>query len=488
MQGILKKVLCVDDDEDILQIAKITLEDLGNFEVFTCSSGKDALECAQQFHPDLILMDIMMPEMDGVSALKLLRNNHIAAPVIFLTAKVQQNEINEYISVGGAGVIKKPFDPMKLCDEIQAIWKEAKTSVPTKENKIDQLLNVYLEHLKEYEITLKEAIYAIKNSVLTDELKQKIQHIAHKLAGSGATYGFEALSKAARELDMALIEQNDKELFILLEALLKHCAQTFKQGKTPSPEQPTSASSTPCVLLVDDSSETVEQLQNILDGKIKLIIETDREQIISLIQKNFVDLMLLNIRAKLQPLRLVETLCAIPACASVPILMLLPLEESNQAINFIMAGAADYLILPLQPDMVAKKIVERLKHIRTTIMIVDDDITIRELLAHKFQILGCQVLLAANGEEALRIAHMKVPDLIILDYMMPGLDGGAVLQKMRKNLLLSEVPVIFLTAKQQEEDILEAFKIGAADYITKPFIPEEVVVRCFNLLELYKRK
>ena len=114
------RILYVEDEEDIRLVAEFALEDEG-FEVLFCASGDEALNQAVSFGPDLILLDVMMPGMDGPETLKGLREQPElkSTPVAFLTAKVQPNEIEEFMALGALEVIAKPFDPMALPDQIR---------------------------------------------------------------------------------------------------------------------------------------------------------------------------------------------------------------------------------------------------------------------------------------------------------------------------------------------------------------------------------
>ncbi|OOZ43264.1 response regulator [Solemya velum gill symbiont] len=114
------QVLYVEDDEDIRSIAEMALEDEG-FEMMICESGQEAISKAADARPDILLLDVMMPGMDGPTTLKNLRElPHLATtPVIFMTAKVQQTEVDEYLAMGALGVIAKPFDPMTLGETIR---------------------------------------------------------------------------------------------------------------------------------------------------------------------------------------------------------------------------------------------------------------------------------------------------------------------------------------------------------------------------------
>ncbi|MDP2238951.1 MAG: response regulator [Burkholderiales bacterium] len=115
------KILYVEDEPDIRTIARIALETVGKFQVKMCSSGKEALAEVEEFAPDCILLDVMMPGMDGPSVLKALRQIPACAhiPVIFMTAKVQSSEVAQYTAIGAIGVIPKPFDPMKLAQSVR---------------------------------------------------------------------------------------------------------------------------------------------------------------------------------------------------------------------------------------------------------------------------------------------------------------------------------------------------------------------------------
>jgi CheY-like chemotaxis protein len=119
----IEKVLLVDDDPRIRKIAQISLEGVGGWKVSQVASGFEAIEVALKEKPDVILLDVMMPEMDGPTTLAKIREiAEIASiPVIFFTAKVQKQELDSYLALGAAGIISKPFDPMKLPSEIRQI-------------------------------------------------------------------------------------------------------------------------------------------------------------------------------------------------------------------------------------------------------------------------------------------------------------------------------------------------------------------------------
>jgi len=120
----LQRILMVDDESDIRTVAELSLAIVGGFTVEMCGSGPEALEKAPVFGPDLILLDVMMPEMDGPTTLKRLRAIPalIHTPVVFMTAKVQPHEVAQLKASGALEVLAKPFDPMTLPDSLRRIW------------------------------------------------------------------------------------------------------------------------------------------------------------------------------------------------------------------------------------------------------------------------------------------------------------------------------------------------------------------------------
>jgi CheY-like chemotaxis protein len=115
------RILHVDDESDIRDIVDMSLGLNPDFRVRACSSGAEAIKTAAEWAPFLILLDVMMPGMDGPATLEQLRKNPQTSeiPVVFMTARAQAREIDQFIAMGAQGVISKPFDPMTLAEEVQ---------------------------------------------------------------------------------------------------------------------------------------------------------------------------------------------------------------------------------------------------------------------------------------------------------------------------------------------------------------------------------
>jgi CheY-like chemotaxis protein len=123
----IRKVLLVDDDEDIRTIGHICLSRVGGWETLLAASGEEGLRIAEAELPDVVLLDVMMPGMDGPTVLARLRANPVTAgiAVVFLTAKVQRGDLGHYVALGARGAIAKPFDPMRLPHEVRRIVARA---------------------------------------------------------------------------------------------------------------------------------------------------------------------------------------------------------------------------------------------------------------------------------------------------------------------------------------------------------------------------
>jgi len=128
MDGQLRRILCIDDNADILEIAKLALEVVGGFELEVSANGHAGLRRAQAWKPDLILLDVMMPGMDGLSTLRELQEDPRVRdiPVLFLTASVALDDQEEYWRLGVGGVIGKPFNPLTLAQEVESMWRAAR--------------------------------------------------------------------------------------------------------------------------------------------------------------------------------------------------------------------------------------------------------------------------------------------------------------------------------------------------------------------------
>jgi CheY-like chemotaxis protein len=215
------RVLHVDDEADIREVVEISLGLDPDLVTRSCASGGEALAVASDWAPNIILLDVMMPVMDGAATLACLRENPLTAgiPVVFMTARAQSRELDLFRSLGAVGVIPKPFDPMQLAASVRAHIEP-----------LDGLRGKFLVRADSDLIALARHWSALEDGVSVLASLAAIGSIAHGLAGASGIYGFNEIGDAAAALEEAIILERDgsgtvKEVGSALDRLLT-CTKT----------------------------------------------------------------------------------------------------------------------------------------------------------------------------------------------------------------------------------------------------------------------
>jgi len=208
----IRSVLYVDDDPDICEIVKTTLCMMADLRVDTAPSGERAIELALEVAPDLVLMDIMMPGLDGPSTLSRMRGyaalEHI--PVIFMTAKLLPAEVAHFLRLGAIGVIGKPFDPLTLCDELFSLWSKAgleraeasargESASLKIRDKVASLSDTFLTRTAGDVVRLEQIIARIRDGERS--LLPEVERLAHRIHGAGHMFGFPQVSASGAAIE-----------------------------------------------------------------------------------------------------------------------------------------------------------------------------------------------------------------------------------------------------------------------------------------------
>jgi CheY-like chemotaxis protein len=198
------RILHVDDEPDIREVVEISLGLDPDFVTRSCGSGQEALAVAADWPPDIILLDVMMPAMDGPATLARLRDDAQTAgiPVVFMTARAQTRELDHFRSLGAAGVIAKPFDPMTLAASVR-------TYINPAHDRIFDLRKVFLRRVNDDSAELVNYRSALSNGTTAPATLTGIGDIAHGLAGAGGIFGFPEIGDAASALEEAVIVELD---------------------------------------------------------------------------------------------------------------------------------------------------------------------------------------------------------------------------------------------------------------------------------------
>jgi two-component system OmpR family response regulator len=220
------RVLHVEDEPDIRAVVAISLGLDPDFVTRSCSSGQEALEISTDWPPDIILLDVMMPVMDGPATFSHLRNNAQTTriPVVFMTACVQAGELDRFRSLGAAGVIAKPFDPMTLAASVRAY-------IQGPEDRLGALRSVFLRRVQDDADALVKHRSGFKSGRAALATLIGIRDIAHGLAGAGGIFGFSEIGDAAAALEEAVVfELNGTSSVADVATALEHLFDRIEKG------------------------------------------------------------------------------------------------------------------------------------------------------------------------------------------------------------------------------------------------------------------
>jgi two-component system OmpR family response regulator len=198
-----QSILYIDDDADICSVVQATLRLVPGLDVQTAESGVRGIDLAYELRPDLVLMDVMMPGLDGPSTFKRMQESALLAriPVIFMTAKVLPAEIAQLLQLGAIGVIVKPFDPLKLYGELFSLWNKENATLrrssaggsPTEaQAQVDSLTASFLQRAWTDVINLAKMIE--RGRAGDRSVFPEIERICHSIHGAGAMFGFPKIS------------------------------------------------------------------------------------------------------------------------------------------------------------------------------------------------------------------------------------------------------------------------------------------------------
>jgi CheY-like chemotaxis protein len=215
------RILHIDDEADLREIIEVSLGLDPGFVIRSCESGAEGLAVAAAWNPDIILLDVMMPTMDGPATLAALRESPETSgiPVIFMTARAQARELDRFRSLGALGVIAKPFDPLTLAASVR-------NYLPPVADPLDELRADFLQRVRRDIAALSEDRAALKDKAKLPNTLDRIMRTAHGLSGAGGIYGFSEISDAAAALEDAAIAEiagtgSDKMLSGALDELVR---------------------------------------------------------------------------------------------------------------------------------------------------------------------------------------------------------------------------------------------------------------------------
>lgn len=346
-----------------------------------------------------------------------------------------------------------------------------------------------------------------QNNIALDNAEHYRNQI-HKLAGSARTFGFPELNGFAADVEHHLVgivegaklEEVLPELRPALAAFLAEARQiTQTHTPPPKPKDAPASEAAPItvrefdysIVVVDDDELVRDLVRNGLsqekcritqaENGVKLLQYLEKTKRFSLLSKP--DLIVLDVNMPdMNGFEVLEKLKSDPEFQTIPVIMLTRRDEDETVMKAFHSGAVDYITKPFKAPELAARIIGALKRGRKTVLVADDDELIADLLRHRFFLMGYTVLVARNGNEALARLHAEQPDIAILDVVMPGLDGFAVLRQAKSSPTSGHIPIVLLTERNEKEQVLLGLETGAHDYITKPFDIDELAARVSGIM------
>ena len=518
----LARILYVDDDPDVRQVAKLALEAVGGFTLECCSSGDEALRALPRFRPDLIVLDVMMPGMDGPTTLSKLRELPEASgvPAMFMTAKVQPEEIVELKQVGVLGIIPKPFDPMTLAQTVRELWSAgiAQSGMPgapalkvPSAGDTDALAQITDEFVRALPGKLEEiaVLWRSMNSEgVSAELLQTLHRKVHSLIGSASTFGVGPVAEAARALELELKRfaalahspsQGDlPQVAGLVDALVRSAEQPHA-STSPALARPPSigpvaggAEYAKAIYLFADHAEWADRLSEQL-GHYGYEVRSLRsaEELAVACAHQLPAAVMTHVGSQRRHMvsaqataRLRETLPAPP-----PVIFISDRDDLDARLQAAQAGGAAYFTLPIKVSSLVDRLDELTVRRETEpyrVMIVEDaeeQSAFYSTVLAQAGMLTCVVSDPRRLFEQLEEFH---PEFVLMDMYLPQCSGDDLARVIRQMDAFVSLPIVFLSVETDFDRQLSAMELGGDEFLTKPILPAQLVSVVASRVKRYR--
>ncbi len=489
-----ERILIVDDDPMSVKLVRALLTGDGHV-VRSAKSAEEALAMVKTFDPRLILIDIQLPGADGLELASQLRGDPTMhrTSIVALTAYAMKGDEQKARNAGCDGYITKPIDVRTLPSVVSKFLKgESSQAGLRSEGENEDLLaelrnNLLAEGMDQTPKLLAE----LEKGFNVD----KARRFFHRWAGIAGTLGYPKITRQALKLE-ELLAYPVTETKETLRAGMQELMACFSNGAfTKEPDRVWPPEIVACLSgkrlgLIGfsraDTQRMTRALQQTQASTRAFTKALPGAGILSIFDMLVVKLSAAGPNPWTDPEQLGNN--------SKPLLLVGPCEALLEA--SALKQQPDFLTAPWDAEEVVLRAFRLLSKSRVrhtaagrrsgvsmpVVVIADDDVGMTRLVSatlQKFQI-DCRV--ACDGAQALQMVKELRPSALVLDVNMPGMDGFDVLMRLRADTHTRDIPVILLTARQQEEDVMRGFGYGAADYVVKPFKPTELAARVSRLV------
>lgn len=491
-----ERILIVDDDPMSIKLMRALLEAVG-YVVRSAESAEEALAVLKTFDPRLILMDIQLPGVDGWGLASRLRKDPAMDKtcIVILTAYSMEGDEHKSRNAGCNGYITKPIDVRTLPSLVSAFLKEENSQerLPSNGDNEDLLAELRNNLLAEGMDQLPALLINLENEFNVDTARR----FFHRWAGIAGTLGYSEITRQARKLEALFTYPVNETKGALRTGMheLMACFSAATMTNEPKcgwpPEIVACLSGKRFGLIGFSRAETrrithaLQQVQGTTQGFVEAlpgaavlaVFDLLLVKLSSSVSNAWTDAGELGNNDK--PLLLVGP-CKTLLAASSP---------GEQQPDFLTAPwDADEVILRayrLLSRSRAKRVASgrRPGVVMPIVVVADDDFAVTSLVSAALQQFQIDCRVAPDGAQGLQMVRDLRPRALVLDINMPGMDGFDVLVRMRMDTRTRDIPVILLSARRQEDDVMRGFGYGAADYVMKPFNPTELAARVSRLID-----
>jgi len=488
MPGI--QVLVVEDNVTQSNLVRFLLEEAGQT-VQVAESVEQALEVLQTFVPDLVLMDVQLPGQDGLEFTRKLRLDPVydMTPIIAFTACFDPSDLAKAREAGCNGSISKPIDTVSFARQVRNYLSginSADADVPADNG--DVLAEIRNDFIAKGVEQCDGVLKMLESSA--GSASSLMHRMVHRWATVGGTLGFPEIAKYARGLEALLASKG------LASTDMRRATETARRRfyaaartELELPIELLKGLMGVRLGLVNFSEQEANRIRSAARrANVQVSIEQmDGESIAD--QKAYGAVIInecaLSAQAALRRPKWYVPAVFIGSRGSLESLSKLPLRGCDLVIG---PWEAEELLMrvhrliartgPLQPVETSSRVQKR----RPRVLVADDDPDLVSLVTETLKHFGMDCDVARNGKQALDAARQHRPDAIVLDVNIVDVDGFEILKKLRNNPATEAIPVLLLTARNQESDITKGFESGANDYVVKPFQPWDLAKRLDRII------
>jgi two-component system cell cycle response regulator DivK len=497
-------ILVVDDTPVNLKLTRVLLVNEG-YKVLTAASAEEAIELLRSFRPDLVLADIQLPGMDGLELTRRIKQdeNTRDIAVVALTAFATKGDQQKAIDAGCDGYITKPIDTRLLGSRIRAFldrrvelrFGPASPRVADDNPAIPrgELQSLRARFLEEGREQARQWLLDLDGQFNAAEASR----VVHQWIGAAGLLGYNGISRLAREAEATLgerpVDQNQLRDSLTNLALAFSSPQDARDVAIP--ESIVQALAGKRIALVGLPANQSQRLVVALDRAQALTIFFTHTERPDMAEAQACQAVVVFVGPEGGASPWLDA--ASPAYRTRPLVLVGNREHLVELEPKVQSMASEFLMDSWQPEEALVRISHAFSERRTgassagvqqnakaparpVVVLADDDPTVLTLVGAAIQNYGMDCHTAPDGPGAIAAIRRIQPQVAVLDVNMPGMDGYEVLAAVRAEGM--PVQVLLLTARQQETDVLRGFRLGADDYVVKPFSPMELMARLKRLL------